>query len=67
MSRPRVAVNAAPKSCEGCKHCERGTLFELCLHAESAYFANGASDFHTTAHMRDERGGKCGPERKLFA
>lgn len=60
-------MNAAPKSCADCAHYSPRALFELCLHSESAYFALGESDHHTTAHMRDEVRGKCGAERRLFA
>lgn len=52
------------RSCETCKNCERTTVFELCKHEQSRYAIAGKVDFHTTGHMRSNRG-PCGEDGTL--
>ena len=43
---------ASMERCRSCKFYQETSVFELCMHASSAYFAAGRHAHHTTTHMR---------------
>lgn len=54
------------ESCATCRYFQPGSIFELCLHAESLYHIADKPDYHTCNHMR-QLYGKCGQDRKLYS
>lgn len=59
-----MTLQIAHQKCNDCKFYSNTTLYELCLHARSAYIYEH-QDFHTIQHMRSEQN-PCGTQAILF-